>query len=107
MKMFIKQMLLGLMLTITGFIFSQAVVANEGYGSASIFKIDKAKKIIDFGDFKFKYDKNTIIYDLHGKKIDFDLLDAGMSAKIGYNKAERFVGYPTLRSLHLRSIIED
>jgi len=30
-----------------------------------------------------------------------------MSAKIGYNKAERFVGYPTLRSLHLRSIIED
>jgi len=86
--------------------FSQVVVANEGFGSASISKIDKVKKIIDFGDVKFKYDKNTIIYDLHGKKVDFDLLEAGMTAKIGYNSSKRYVGYPTLQSLHLRSMIE-
>jgi len=107
MKLFIRQVLFGLVLVTTGLMFSQSVVANEGYGSASIHKIDKSKKIIDFGDVKFKYDKNTKVYDLYGKKVDFDLLEAGMSAKIGYNKSQRYVGYPTLQSLHLRSMIED
>jgi len=107
MKLFIRQVLFGLMLITTGLMFSQTVVANEGYGSESIHKIDKSKKIIDFGDVKFKYDKNTMVYDLHGNKVDFDLLEAGMSAKIGYDKTKRFVGYPTLQSLHLRTMIED
>lgn len=107
MKIFIRQVLFGLILVTTGLMFSQTVLANEGYGSASISKIDKAKQIIDFGDVKFKYDKNTVIYDLHGKKIDFDSLQAGMTARIGYNSSQRFVGYPTLQSLHLRSIIDD
>jgi len=106
MKLFIRQVLLGLTLISAGLMFSQVVVANEGYGSASISKIDKVKKIIDFGDFKFKYDKNTIVYDLFGKKVDFDLLEAGMTTKIGYDKTQRYVGYPTLKSLHLRTVIE-
>ncbi|MCW8933156.1 MAG: hypothetical protein OQK98_00390 [Gammaproteobacteria bacterium] len=106
MKIFIRQMVLGLTLITAGLMFSQVVIANEGYGSASISKINKAKKIIDFGDVKFKYDNNTIIYDLYGKKVDFDLLEEGMTAKIGVDTTQRYVGYPTLQSLHLRTVIE-
>lgn len=98
--------MLGFALITAGLMFSQVVVADGGYGAESINKIDKAKKIIDFGEYKFKYDKNIVIYDLHGKRVDFDLLEEGMSAKIGYDKTQRFVGYPTLRSLHLKSVIE-
>lgn len=107
MKLFIRQVLLGITLVTAGLMFSQTAVADEGYGSASISNIDKAKKIVDFGDFKFKYDRNTIVYDLYGKKVDFDMLEAGMTAKINFDKSQRYVGYPTLKSLQLRSVIED
>jgi len=107
MRIIIRKVLFSIMLATTGLMFSQAVVANEGYGSTSITKIDKAKKIIEFSDVKFKYDMNTIVYDLHGKIVDFDLLQAGMTANIGYNPAKRFVGYPTIESLHLRTLIDD
>ena len=107
MKLFIRQILFGILLATTGLMFSQSVVANEGFGSASIAKIDKSKKIIDFGEAKFKYDKNTMVYDLFGKKVDFDLLEAGMKVRIGYDKSKRYVGYPTVQSLYLRSITDD
>ncbi len=106
MKNFFKQIVLGFLLIFSGFVFSQLAVANEGFGSSSIVNIDKTKKIIDFGDQKFKYDKNTVVYSLQGKKFDINVLEKGMVAKAGFNPAQRYVGYPVLQSVHLKSTID-
>lgn len=102
----IRQLMLGFILVLSGLMFSQAAIANEGYGSVSIVKVDTKKQIIVFDKYQFKYDKNTIIYDLSGNKLDINDIKAGMTARVGYNPAQRFVGYRTLTTLHIKTFID-
>lgn len=106
MKSIIKQLVSVLFLVMSVVMVSQSVQANEGYGAASIVSIDAKKKIIDFGDNKFKFDAKTIVYDIQGKKVDISDLKAGMTASVGIDPERRYVGFPTLKSLHLKSVIE-
>ena len=95
-----------MLLTFAGLGFAQVAHANEGYGSAGIVSIDMKKKIIDFGDFKFKFDSDTVVYDVDGNRVSFSELKPGMSAKVGFDQSKRFVGYPTLQNIRLKSVIE-
>ncbi len=106
MKTIIKKISLSFVLFSFGLMFSQPNWADGGYGESTIVKINTKKRIIDFGNHKFKYDKNTVVYDLYGKKVDITQLEAGMTAKAVYNPAQRYVGYPTVQKLHLKTILE-
>ncbi|MCW9015065.1 MAG: hypothetical protein OQL06_14950 [Gammaproteobacteria bacterium] len=90
----------------SGLLFIQTAQANEGYGSATIVSVDMKKNIIDLGELKFKFDSKTVVYDLFGNQVDISVLKSGMSANVAIDATQRYVGYPILKGLYLKSVIE-
>ncbi len=83
---------------------SQVLMANESEGDQVILSINHAKKIIEFTDQTFKYDRSTIVYSYKGEKIDIKRLDEGMMATPVFDHSRRFVGHPTVQKIYLKTM---
>lgn len=107
MKTSVKQMFAAVLVVLLGSVLIPVVQADGGFKTGEIVKIDMKKKIIFFQKQKYRFDSNTVITDMSGKKYKISDLKPGLTMTVGVDTERRYISFPTLKSLRLMSAIED
>lgn len=105
MKRNARKILLSFLVAVAGLMNFQVLMANELGGPKIIDDINLSKKIIKFSGQSFKFNKNTKVYDSKGNRIEMTILQRNMLVVPVYDVGSRYVGYPTVQKIYLKSVI--
>ena len=93
---------------VAGLSYGQLVASETGlikYNNmtTNITALDRLKKVIKLDGKEFSYDSNTVITNYKGEKVSEDQLQMDIFVTITLDTAQRYIGRPVIKVIHIET----